>query len=280
MNTYVKKQDIGGIKKISAEDIQNSFFNEGLEDEYKSQALLKKKSNSRERFVKQLINESEGPNFSKLYSLMSRMTEEEFVILESVVRDRMLNEATTETNSIQSVLSRYIQSKGIKDSNSIKRLSSLFYFLVRTVSGLEIKTFSEPDWFSVTKSIKTRFGLKIMKKEGLKRYSKIFTEASFSDEMKERLKEQILKTIKSKKSITVNELYDLLQNKKGFDENAFNEIVIQLSASKEIEQNEGIYTNQGLMEIDSPKAKSFIDSMTKAYGKIYKPNIVTILKSK
>jgi len=222
VNTYVKKQDIGGIKKISAEDIQNSFFNEGLEDEYKSQALLKKKSNSRERFVKQLINESEGPNFSKLYSLMSRMTEEEFVILESVVRDRMINEATTET----------------------------------------------------------RFGLKIMKKEGLKRYSKIFTEASFSDEMKERLKEQILETIKSKKSITVNELYDLLQNKKGFDENAFNEIVIQLSASKEIEQNEGIYTNQGLMEIDSPKAKSFIDSMTKAYGKIYKPNIVTILKSK
>ncbi len=160
MNTYVKKQDIGGIKKISAEDIQNSFFNEGLEDEYKSQALLKKKSNSRERFVKQLINESEGPNFSKLYSLMSRMTEEEFVILESVVRDRMLNEATTETNSIQSVLSRYIQSKGIKDSNSIKRLSSLFYFLVRTVSGLETKTFSDPDWFSMTKSIKTRFGLK------------------------------------------------------------------------------------------------------------------------
>ena len=26
MNAYVKKQDIGGIKKISAEDIQNSFF--------------------------------------------------------------------------------------------------------------------------------------------------------------------------------------------------------------------------------------------------------------
>ena len=131
MNTFVKKQDIGGIKKISAEDIQRSFFNEGLEDEYKSQALLKKKSNSRERFVKQLINESEGPNFSKLYSLMSRMTEEEFVILESVVRDRMLNEATTETNSIQSVLTKYMKAQGIKDNTSIKNLSTVIYKLVK-----------------------------------------------------------------------------------------------------------------------------------------------------
>ena len=139
MNTYVKKQDIGGIKKISAEDIQNSFFNEGLEDEYKSQALLKKKSNSRERFVKQLINESEGPNFSKLYSLMSRMTEEEFVILESVVRDRMLNEATTETNSIQSVLYKYMKSQGVKDGESKKLILSVIQALIKHAGSGTIK---------------------------------------------------------------------------------------------------------------------------------------------
>ena len=119
-----------------------------------------------------------------------------------------------------------------------------------------------------------------MKKEGLKRYSKMFTEASFLCLFKEEMKSYILQIIKSKKSITTNELFDLVQNKKWFDENAFNEIVIELSANNEIEQDQGIYTNQGLMTIDSPKAKSFIDSMTKAYGKIYKPNIVTILKSK
>jgi len=139
MNAYVKKQDIGGIKKISAEDIQNSFFNEGLEDEYKSQALLKKKSNSRERFVKQLINESEGPNFSKLYSLMSRMTEEEFVILESVVRNRVFNEATTETNSIQSVLYKYMKAQGIKDGESKKYLLSVIQALIKHCAGGQTK---------------------------------------------------------------------------------------------------------------------------------------------
>ncbi len=85
MNAFVKKQDIGGIKKISAEDIQRSFFNEGLEDEYKTQVKSQKKSNSRERLVKKMINESEGPNFDKLYRMFTRMTEEEFVMLESVI---------------------------------------------------------------------------------------------------------------------------------------------------------------------------------------------------
>ena len=44
-----------------------------------------------------------------------------------------------------------------------------------------------------------------MKKEGLKRYSKMFTEASFSSEFKEEMKSYILQIIKSKKSITTNE---------------------------------------------------------------------------
>ena len=32
-----------------------------------------------------MINESEGPNFDKLYRMFTRMTEEEFVMLESVI---------------------------------------------------------------------------------------------------------------------------------------------------------------------------------------------------
>lgn len=160
MNAYVKKQDIGGIKKISAEDIQNSFFNEGLEDEYKSQALLKKKSNSRERFVKQLINESEGPNFSKLYSLMSRMTEEEFVILESVVRDRMINEATTETNSIQSVLTKYIKAQGIKDEVSVKNIYLFVSSFIKMIAKLKTPIFPANNAKILLDKIKTYYGLK------------------------------------------------------------------------------------------------------------------------
>lgn len=160
MNTYVKKQDIGGIKKISAEDIQNSFFNESLEDEYKTQAILKKKSNSRERFVKQLINESEGPNFSKLYSMMSRMTEDEFVMLESVIRDRVFNEAATETNSIQSVLSKYIRSQGIKDEISIKNIYLFVSNFIKMIAKLKTPIFPANNAKILLGKIKTYYGLK------------------------------------------------------------------------------------------------------------------------
>jgi len=88
-NIVFKKTDFTKEKvpeKISAEEIQRAFFNENLKDEKKEKYEHTKKTNSRERLAVHIIGESSGPDFQKIYNMFSRMTDDEFILIESVLR--------------------------------------------------------------------------------------------------------------------------------------------------------------------------------------------------